>query len=136
MKLVDTIKNVTNASGIIGKLGTVIGAVASGSASLKEAMLSVFGPGSIIAGIGMVIGGAVTAITNFISMLQNGFSWANEALMLLGIAITAVGAIILGAPALVAGVIAGVIAAVGTLVILLRENWEDVKQFFQNYGKM
>ena len=36
------------------------------------------------------------------SMLSNGFSWVNEALMLVGIAITAVGAIILGAPATVA----------------------------------
>ena len=50
--------------------------------------------------------------------------------MLFGIALTAVGTIILGAPALVAGVIAGIVAAVATAVIVIKEHWEDIKAAF------
>lgn len=128
LKIADMIKHITDANSIIGKLVKVIGAVASGSSTLHDAMTLVFGKGSILAGIGGLVGGAVTALTNFISMLKNGFSWANEALMLLGIAISAVSAIILGAPALIAGVIAGIVAAVATMVVVLKDNWEEVKK--------
>lgn len=50
--------------------------------------------------------------------------------MLLGIALTAVGAIILGAPALVAGVIAGIVAVVATIVIVVKEHLEEIKAAF------
>ena len=82
---------------------------------LSGAINAVFGPGSTIAGIAMVVGGAVLAFTNFFSMLQNGFSWSNEALMLLGIAVTGLGATILGVTAPVAAAIAGIVAVAGTL---------------------
>lgn len=50
--------------------------------------------------------------------------------MLLGIALTAVGAIILGAPALVAGVVAAVVAVVATMAVAIHEHWEEIKQWF------
>lgn len=50
--------------------------------------------------------------------------------MLLGIALTAVGAIILGAPAVVAGVIAAIVAAVSTAAVAISNHWEEIKQFF------
>lgn len=86
--------------------------------------------GKTIAGIGTIIGGVVMAASSFFSMWNEGFSWAKEAVMLLGIALTAVGAIILGAPALVTGVIASVVAAVATAAVLIHEHWEEIKQWF------
>lgn len=86
----------------------------------------------VFAGITAVIAGVSTAFVNFMAMLKNGFSWTNEILMILGIAIAAVGAIILGAPATVAAVVAGIVAAVGTLVVLVKEHWDVIWEFLQN----
>lgn len=116
-----------NAVGLIGKLAEVFYLTAGGAGTLHEAIQAVFGPSSIIAGVATIIGGAVLALTNFAGMLKNGFSWAREALMLLGIALAAVGAVILGAPALIAGVIAAIVAAVATSVVLIKQHWEAVK---------
>lgn len=124
-----SVKTLT-ATGVVGKLAEVFLLTASGASTLHEAMLLVFGPGSILAGVGALVGGAVLAVANFISMLKNGFSWAKEALMVLGVSIAAVGAVILGAPALVAGVVAAVVAAVATAIVLIKEHWEDVKTAF------
>ena len=106
-------------SGVTAALKTAFSAITSFIASA----------GKILGGIGLVIGGAITAFKNFFDMLSNGFNWIKEVLMLLGIALTAVGAIILGAPALVAAAVAGVVAAVATLVIVIKDNWESVKDF-------
>lgn len=119
-----------NAVGTIGKLAEVFLIASSGAGTLSEAIRLVFGPGSIIAGTAATIGGAVLAVTNFAAMLKNGFSWANEALMLLGVALAGVGAVILGAPALVAGVVAGVVASVATAAVVIKENWASIKQWF------
>ena len=86
--------------------------------------------GKTIAGIGTIIGGVALAASSFFSMWNEGFSWAKEVLMLFGIALAAVGAVILGAPALVAGVIAGIVAAVATMAVVIHEHWEEIKQWF------
>lgn len=88
-----------------------------------------------IAGIALVAGGSYLGITNFIKQLQDGFSWANEALMLLGIAMATVGAIILGAPAVVAGVVGAVVAVVATAIVLIKEHWEEIKQWVAGLGE-
>ena len=88
-----------------------------------------------IAGIALVVGGSYLGITNFIKQLQDGFSWANEALMLLGIAMATVGAIILGAPAVVAGVVGAVVAVVATAIVLIKEHWEEIKQWVAGLGE-
>lgn len=86
---------------------------------------------STIAGIGAVIGGTVMAVTNFFGMLKDGFSWVKEALMVIGVAVAAVGAVILGAPALVAAVVAGIVAAVATLVVVIKDHWTQIVDFFK-----
>lgn len=46
-----------------------------------------------------------------------------------GIALAAVGAVILGAPALVAGVVAAIVFAVANLVIVIKEHWTKIGTF-------
>lgn len=88
--------------------------------------------GSSIAGIGSIIAGAILAVTNFVDMFVNGFSAIKEVLMVVGIALAAVGAIILGAPALVAAAVAGIVAAVATAVVLIKEHWDQIVEFFKS----
>ena len=111
-------------AGIISKIGSVFSTVKSVIASI----------GSTVGGIAAVIGGAIMAITNFFDMLKNGFSWLKEALMVIGIAIAAVGAVILGAPAAVAAVVAGIVAAVASLVVVIKDHWTQIVDFFKNLG--
>lgn len=121
--------------GVFTKLVEVFRAVASGGISLHDALTVVFGGvGTTIAGVVGVVAGAITSVLSFLDMLKNGFSWVKEALMILGIAIAAVGAIILGAPALVAGIVAGIVAAVATLAVLIKEHWEEIKAFLSKIG--
>lgn len=110
-------------------LANVVYLVTRGFTNLHDAVKFMFGPGSIFAGLAALIGGAALAFTNFLHMLENGFSWANEAVMLLGIAIAAVGTIILGIPAAVAGPIALVVATVATAAVLIHEHWDEIKAF-------
>ena len=88
--------------------------------------------GSSIAGIGSIIAGAILAVTNFVDMFVNGFSAIKEVLMVAGIALAAVGAVILGAPALVAAAVAGIVAAVATVIVLIKEHWDQIVEFFQS----
>ena len=81
-------------------------------------------------GIVGIVAGAGLAVANFVSMWQNGFSWIKEAIMDVGIALVAVSAVILGAPALVAGVVAGIVATVATIAIIVKEHWEEISSFF------
>lgn len=120
-----------DAVGLFGKLGEVIAIVASGAGTLHEAMSLVFGTiGTAIAGIGSIVGGAIMAVVNFFDMLKEGFSWLNEILMVIGIALAAVGAVILGAHALIAAVIAAIVAAVATAIVVIKQNWESIKKWF------
>lgn len=125
-----TIMNL-DAVGFFGKLGEVISIVATGAGTLHEAMTLVFGTiGTAIAGVGSIISGAIMAVVNFFDMLKEGFSWLNEILMVIGIALAAVGAVILGAPALITAVIAAIIAAVATAIVVIKQNWESIKKWF------
>lgn len=120
-------------TGFISKLANALALAAGGAGTLHEALVAVFGVvGTTVAGIASVIGGALLGIVNFFSMLKDGFSWLKEILMVVGTALAAVGAVILGAPALVAAVVAGIVAAVGTAVVLVKEHWEEIKEFFSN----
>ena len=104
-------------------------AIAASFSGIKpsEAFTSAFGKiPTMFMGIASAAGGAYLSVSNFLDMWNSGFSWANELLMLLGISLTAVGAILLGAPAVVAGVAAGIIAAVGTIAVFIHDNWDEV----------
>ena len=95
---------------------------------LSSAIASVFGRTTqLFAGIGSLVGGAVLAVSNAFVMWRSGFSWLHETLMVLGVAIAAVGAVILGVPATVAAAVAGAVAAVATAVVLIHQHWDEVK---------
>lgn len=105
-----------------------------GAGTFKESFTAIFGSvGTIISGIVAVVGGAITAIVNFIDMLNEGFSWFNEIMMLIGVAFTTVGAILLGAPAVVAGVVAGITASIATLIVVVKDNWETITEVFTQF---
>mgnify|MGYP003298985387 CR=1 FL=1 len=131
LKKMGEITSIFTKGGLFNNIGLVIENLFSGL-SFKDSLVGVFGTlGTNILGITTTIGGAITAVTNFIDMLKNGFSWFNEILMVVGVGLTAVGAIILGAPAAVAGVVAGIVAALGTVVVLVKDNWEEISGFFE-----
>lgn len=94
---------------------------------IEEALGAIF---SKFQGIDAIVAGAALAFTSFFGMLQDGFSWLNEIVMLLGIAIVSVGAIILGIPAGIAAAVAGVIAAIATIAVVVKENWLEIRGFF------
>ncbi len=117
--------------GILSGITNVISLVAGGAGTLNEAMTAVFGSvATVAAGIAGVIGGVVLAVTNFFSMWENGWGILGEILKDIGIAIAAVGAVILGATAAPVALVAGITAAVSTLLIVIHDNWESIKQFF------
>ena len=122
------IKNIAGAitGGETGGLLASIGSAFSGIASAVGPVLSVIG------GISLVVGGALTAVINFIKMLTDGFSWLNEILMVVSVALAAVGAVILGAPAAVAAAVAGIVAAVATAIAVIKEHWEEIGEFFSH----
>ncbi len=75
------------------------------------------------------------AVTSFVDMFQNGFGVCQEVVMVLGIALAAVGAILLGAPAAIAAIVAAVVAVVATVVILVKENWESICEVLSSIGE-
>ncbi len=94
-------------------------AAASALAFINPFVLALTGIASTLAGLGL-------AVTSFIDMWNNGFSWIKEAIMAVGIALAAVGAVILGAPVLVAAVVAGIVAAVATIAVAMHDNWDQI----------
>lgn len=123
--------------GALATLGTTISAefkALFGSKAAEGALAFVSPVAKAITGIGSVAIGAFTAISNFVTMLKNGFSWLNEALMLLGVTITAVGAVILGVAAAPAAITAGIVAAVATAAVVVKDHWGEIKGIFSKAG--
>ena len=128
---------------IIGKIGEAkalkdiaktlgeVGANASkAGTSLSGIGAAVGGVVKIVGGVAAVIGGAVLAIKEFVDMWVNGWSVIKTILEALGLAIAAVGAVILGAPAAIAAVIAAIIFVVSQLAIALHEHWDAISSWF------
>ena len=114
-------------------LGNAIALTAGGAGTLHEALEATFGGvATTLAGVGSVIVGAITAVSNFIDMLKEGFSWVKEIIMIIGIAVAAVGAVILGAPAAIAALVAGIVASLATLIVVIKDNWNAIVNFFSN----
>lgn len=82
-------------------------------------------------GILGVLGGGFLAVTNFTKMWNDGLDVTHGLLMTLGIAIAAIGAVLLGAPAAVAAVVAAIVAVVAFLVLAIKEHWDDIVEFFK-----
>ena len=83
-----------------------------------------------ISGIILAIGGLITAIASIVDMVKNGWSVISTILEAVGIALAVIGAIILGAPALVAAVVGGIIFAISQIAIIIHDNWDAIKDFF------
>ena len=114
-------------------LGNAIALTAGGAGTLHEALEATFGGvATTLAGVGSVIVGVITAVSNFIDMLKEGFSWVKEIIMIIGIAVAAVGAVILGAPAAIAALVAGIVASLATLIVVIKDNWNAIVNFFSN----
>ena len=111
---------------IVAGAFNLLAGVVSTVISLAEAI------GTIIVSnpIATIIIGAITAIISFLDMLQNGFNAAKEAFMIFGIALVAIGASIL-APAVapVIALVAVITGLIATLVILVKEHFEEIKAF-------
>lgn len=132
---------------ILGKLFTAIGSIIKVMNSLKgfkvvskigeiiKAIGTEGAAGSLlgkIGGIGMVIGGAITAVKNFFDMWKNGWSGLKTILEALGIALAAIGAVLLGAPALVAAIVGAAIFAVSQIVIVIHDHWDEIVDWWRN----
>lgn len=101
--------------------------------SLHKPMMAVLGSiGTTIAGIGSIIGGVILSVKSFFDMWKNGWGILGEILKDVGIALAAIGAVILGVGAVPAAIVAGIVAAISTIVIVIHDNWEAVSGFFSD----
>jgi tetratricopeptide (TPR) repeat protein len=98
----------------------------AGGIEAVGAALEVFG------GINAIIAGSITAIAAFFKMWNDGWSLAGEIIKDVGIALVAVGAIILGVAAAPAAIVAAVVAALSALVIVIHDNWDAIVKFFSS----
>lgn len=80
--------------------------------------------------ISLVIIGVTTALSSFFVMWNDGWSVAGEVIKDIGIAIAAIGAILLGLPALPVLIVAAVVAAVSTIAVIIHEHWDEISAFF------
>ena len=114
-------------SGLV-KFGGVVGEVVKGAGGLRGAFVECFGGvATAIAGVGIVLGGLTMAISGFVSQWQNGANLASAAVTGIGVAIAAVGAVLLGAPAAVAAIVAGVVFAIAEGAVLIHDHWDEIK---------
>ncbi len=121
---------------VVGKVMTAVGQIMTWApkivsfiSTIPAKLAALQGIATTISGVVAVVVGAATAIKNFVDMWVNGFSLVKDIIMGVGVALAAVGAVILGAPALVAAIVAGVVYAVANLVLLVKEHFEEIKAF-------
>lgn len=120
-------------------LGLLIEGLFSGL-SLGDAITAAFGTGAadLLATIGSAfsaIAGTILSIVNFVKMLKDGFSWVNEILMVIGVALATIGAILAGVAALPAVIVGAIVAAVATIVVVVKDNWNTICELFSTAGE-
>ena len=120
-------------------LGLLIEGLFSGL-SLGDAITAAFGTGAVdlLATIGSAfsaIAGTILSIVNFVKMLKDGFSWVNEILMVIGVALATIGAILAGVAALPAVIVGAIVAAVATIVVVVKDNWNAICELFSTVGE-
>jgi hypothetical protein len=120
-------------------LGLLIEGLFSGL-SLGDAITAAFGTGAadLLATIGSAfsaIAGTILSIVNFVKMLKDGFSWVNEILMAIGVALATIGAILAGVAALPAVIVGAIVAAVATIVVVVKDNWNTICELFSTVGE-
>lgn len=127
---------------IFASLSTNIGLLIEGlfsGLSLGDTITAAFGTGAadLLAAIGSAfstIAGTILSIVNFVKMLKDGFSWINEILMVIGVALTTIGAILAGVAALPAVIVGAIVAAVATIVVVVKDNWNTICELFSTVG--
>ena len=120
-------------------LGLLVEELFSGL-SLGDAITAAFGTGAadLLATIGSAfsaIAGTILSIVNFVKMLKDGFSWVNELLMVIGVALATIGAILAGVAALPAVIVGAIVAAVATIVVVVKDNWNAICELFSTVGE-
>lgn len=120
-------------------LGLLVEELFSGL-SLGDAITAAFGTGAVdlLATIGSAfsaIAGTILSIVNFVKMLKDGFSWVNELLMVIGVALATIGAILAGVAALPAVIVGAIVAAVSTIVVLVKDNWNTICELLSTAGE-
>lgn len=120
-------------------LGLLIEGLFSGL-SLGDAITAAFGTGAVdlLATIGSAfsaIAGTILSIVNFVKMLKDGFSWVNEILMVIGVALATIGAILADVAALPAVIVGAIVAAVATIVVVVKDNWNAICELFSTVGE-
>lgn len=141
-KLSGSIVNIHKAFELVKNLGIVthlkdVGSVAETAAGgIGKAGKAFEGLGGIIgtviktiSGIALAIGGSILAIVEFVDMWENGWNVISTILEALGLALAAIGAVILGAPAAVAAAVAGIVFAISQLAIVIHDNWDAIQQW-------
>ncbi len=132
----DTIWGIVNALIALQAASSVVGVLGKVALALKEISMvvanwsAISGVLATLGGIASFITGLVIAVKEFFDMWTNGWDGLSTILEALGIALAVIGAIILGAPALIAAVIGGIIFLISQLVIVIHDNWDAIKQFF------
>lgn len=103
--------------------------------AIKTGFGGIFGDVAVlVTGVVAIIAGAVTSVVSFVSMWKNGWSVIKTILEALGIALVAIGAILLGAPAAIAAIVAGIVFAVSQIVLLVKEHWDQICEVLGNVG--
>lgn len=94
-----------------------------------------------ISGAGLILTGLVSTITSFASMWKNGMSIAGEATLIFGSAIAGIGLALVGVNPVLAGIIAGATAAIGTIALVTKEllknkaQIKDTQTALEDYNK-
>lgn len=114
---------VQGVEGFIHISGNLIGGITSIGTSIGGVLTNLLGVGS-------AIGGSILAVSSFVDMWQNGWNILSTIFEALGLAIAAIGATLLGlVSGPVAAVVAGVIFAVSQIVILVKDNFNEIVDF-------
>ena len=85
-----------------------------------------------LGGIALVGVGVGTAGYEFGKMWKDGVTVADSALAIFGVALGAIGAIILGAPATVALAVAGIVTVLGGIILVLHEHWDEITKWWND----
>lgn len=113
----------TKVSTTFSNIGTTVASIMNGTASPAVMQLS---------GRVSLLGGSLTAVISFLTMWNNGWSLSGEILKDVGIAVAALGAVMLGAAAGPAALVAAIVAGVSTLAIYIHDNSEKFKAWIAN----
>lgn len=103
-----------------------------GNGAAKSALVMLGDFVTKFTGIGAIVSGVTLFVVNFFAMWRDGFSWLKEALLVAGTGIGAIGLVILGVTAPVALLVAGAVAGVSTIAVVVHDNWDKITEATSN----